>query len=224
MKKQILLAALLLVSMSAVAQDSSKWAVKIRGGAEWSTLTGDEAKDEKNDLGWTLGAEAEYRLSDRFSISGGLQYARLKGKSDEVEVERDSYYEFRTDHVKYMREYIQMPVLLNVYLLKGLALKAGIQPALRIGSKMEYRLTGWYDDNYGNGTTPDITDLNWTEKAGMNNVTHQMAFDIPVGISYEFHNVVLDARYHWGLSHVFKNGSDIRMRCLTVTLGYKFNM
>ena len=45
---------------------------------------------------------------------------------------------------------------------------------------------------------------------------------IPVGLSYEYKNIVLDARYNFGLIKVFK-GLDLTSRnsLITLTLGYK---
>ena len=59
---------------------------------------------------------------------------------------------------------------------------------------------------------------------GINAQTRQFAFDIPVGASYEYHNIILDARYHFALNKYFKEVMDMRNSYLTITLGYKFNM
>ena len=47
---------------------------------------------------------------------------------------------------------------------------------------------------------------------------------IPVGISYEYRNVTLDARYYFGLMHTMKKSCDGLNRCLSITLGYKFDV
>ena len=48
-------------------------------------------------------------------------------------------------------------------------------------------------------------------------------FSIPVGISYEYANVCLDARYNIGVSHVWKDG-DTNSQVFQLTLGYKFKL
>jgi hypothetical protein len=51
-------------------------------------------------------------------------------------------------------------------------------------------------------------------------------FSIPVGLSYEISNVVIDARYNFGLTKVYK-GSDViksKNSVIQITLGYKFDL
>jgi len=51
------------------------------------------------------------------------------------------------------------------------------------------------------------------------------AFAIPVGISYEYENVMLTARYNIGLSKVYNHDlSDSKNKVITVSVGYKFNL
>ena len=45
---------------------------------------------------------------------------------------------------------------------------------------------------------------------------------IPVGVSYEYKNIVLDARYNWGLVKVVNVGDAFYNRCFMLSLGYKF--
>jgi hypothetical protein len=49
---------------------------------------------------------------------------------------------------------------------------------------------------------------------------------IPVGLSYEYKNVVLDARYYFGLTKIdnTENPEDVRNRYFSVTLGYRFHL
>lgn len=44
-----------------------------------------------------------------------------------------------------------------------------------------------------------------------------------MGVSYEFKNVVLDARYNWGVTKVFDD-ADVKNSVFQVTLGYKFEL
>lgn len=50
-----------------------------------------------------------------------------------------------------------------------------------------------------------------------------MALSIPVGLSYEISNVVLDARYNWGVTKAF-DGLDSKNSVFQVTIGYKFQL
>ena len=57
-------------------------------------------------------------------------------------------------------------------------------------------------------------------------VLKSMDFGIPIGLSYEFKNIVLDARYYFGLRKIdnTEDEESIRNRCLTVTLGYRLHL
>ena len=50
-----------------------------------------------------------------------------------------------------------------------------------------------------------------------------VALSIPVGLSYEISNVVLDARYNWGVTKAF-DGLDSKNSVFQVTIGYKFQL
>ena len=51
---------------------------------------------------------------------------------------------------------------------------------------------------------------------------------IPVGLSYEYNNFVLDGRYNWGVTKINKNSvkgaDDTRNSVFQITLGYKFSL
>ena len=95
--------------------------------------------------------------------------------------------------------YLNVPLVANYYVAEGLALKAGVQMGFLLGAKVD--------------------DVDYKENC------KSTAFSIPVGISYEFENIVVDARYNIGATKVNKYGSkDQRSDFLLVTLGYKFSL
>ena len=55
---------------------------------------------------------------------------------------------------------------------------------------------------------------------------NKVNFAIPIGVSYEIENVVLDLRYNLGLNKTNKadNGNKARTDLIQITLGYKFNL
>lgn len=58
-------------------------------------------------------------------------------------------------------------------------------------------------------------------------VLNKVSLSIPVGISYEYRNVVLDLRYNIGVSHVYKEQSPYnasRGQTVMLTLGYGFDL
>jgi hypothetical protein len=54
-------------------------------------------------------------------------------------------------------------------------------------------------------------------------IAESFDFSVPVGISYEYANFQLDARYNIGCTKVFK-GTDEKNCVFQVTLGYKFDL
>ena len=83
--------------------------------------------------------------------------------------------------------------------MKGLAIKAGVQPAFNVRHKAS-----------ADGETADINDI-----ASFN-------FSIPVGLSYEIIDFVIDARYHIGVTTLVKDADFGRNSTFSFTLGYKF--
>lgn len=96
-------------------------------------------------------------------------------------------------------DYINIPILAQFYPTKGLAVKAGVQPGFNVRHKASYD---------GNSANMD----------GVNSFN----FSIPVGLSYEYQNFVLDARYNIGVTKLIKDEDQGRNSTFAITLGYKF--
>jgi opacity protein-like surface antigen len=96
-------------------------------------------------------------------------------------------------------DYLNIPITANFYVLPGFALKAGAQFGFLLNAK---------DDG------DDVKDK-----------CKKFNFAIPVGLSYEYENVVLDARYNISVTKVNKDGSDkMRSDLIQITVGYKFEL
>ena len=94
-------------------------------------------------------------------------------------------------------DYLNIPILAQYYLAKGFAIKGGLQPAFNVrhkaGGDADYTIDG-------------INSFN---------------LSIPVGLSYEFSNFVIDARYNIGLTKIIKDADQGRNSTFAITLGYK---
>ncbi|MBR4454439.1 MAG: outer membrane beta-barrel protein [Bacteroidales bacterium] len=53
--------------------------------------------------------------------------------------------------------------------------------------------------------------------------TNSFDFSVPVGLSYEYKNFVLDGRYNIGVTKIV-DGDDSKNRVFQITLGYKFKL
>lgn len=190
MKKMILTAVVLLSSVATFAQRAvGTVSLKPQVGVVGATMT--EFEKTKMKVGFTAGAELEYQLSDIFSLSGGVMYAQQGVKFDTGGDFKIGKTKIEFKDAKTNLAYINVPVMANVYVVPGLAVKLGVQPAFAV------------------------------DKGG----TKAKGFDlaIPVGLSYEFANVVIDGRYNWGVTKVFDN-LDAKNSVFQVTLGYKFDL
>ena len=194
MKKIVIMAAVLLSSLTAFAQhEVGSVTLQPKVGLNIASLTKADNADPRFGVG--AGVELEYQATDMFSVSAGVLYSMQGNK-----------YDVLGDNVTVTQklDYINIPILANVYVVKGLAVKLGIQPGFLVNNKTKGDILG----NKGEAEIRNAKDFD---------------FSIPVGLSYEFSNVVLDARYNWGVTKAFKN-SDSKNSVFQITLGYKFDL
>ena len=202
MKTWILTIVALLTSVVAVAQRrEGTCTVQPKVGLNVSTLS--NAQKTIGDA--CFGMEAEYMITNIFSLSAGVMVSNQGGKYDK-------------DGLRYTADidYANIPIMANVYVLPGLALKAGVQPGFRLKAKME-------TDN-GSYDVDEFYKLAGMLIPGEEPKVNKFDLAIPVGISYEYENVVLGARYNWGLLKVENIGNAYYNRVFEVTLGYKFEL
>lgn len=191
--KKFLASALMLLAASTTtfAQNAvGSFSLQPKAGISIADMTDTQGTTSR--IGFVGGLEGEYQASDIFSLSLGVNYSQegFKMKNSDNKIKLD---------------YINVPILANVYLTKGLAVKVGVQPGF----------------NVGNSVTVDGNTMSSSKKDydGIKSV----ALSIPVGLSYEISNVVLDARYNWGMTKAF-DGLDSKNSVFQVTIGYKFQL
>ena len=194
----ILMAVAMLASVASFAQHSvGTVTIQPKVGISVATLTDGDDVDPR--IGLVAGAEFEYQATDIFSISAGALYSMQGAKTDGMTVKMD---------------YINIPILANVYVVKGLAVKLGIQPGFNVNSEASIKGSGY------------------SVEGKLSDYTKTFDFSIPVGVSYEFNNIVLDARYNWGLTKWADNSKyasalgdvkvDSKHSVFQFTVGYKF--
>ena len=181
MKKFMMMVAMAFATLTASAQaEAGTLTLKPLVGINVANIT-DGGGDAK--VGLAAGAELGYQLNESFAVTAGAIYSMQGAKNDGVKMNLD---------------YINIPILANFYITKGLAVKAGIQPAFKVKSEAEYE-----------GVSGDVEGIK--------------SFDlsIPVGLSYEISDFVIDARYNWGMTKVLE-GFDSKNTVFQFTVGYKF--
>ena len=222
--KRIILGVLALVAAgAAMAQESySRWSLTPKAGLTVATFAGDDATDNSSSLAWAAGLEASLRPSNLLSYDFGLFYTRDRVKESGTDVYTMMTSEYVMSHYRLLTERIDMPLMVGLHVLPGLTLKTGVQPSFLVSATTSYHLTGYYED-YGKvdeqGQHPKIP-LDEQEKMGFKSHMRDLDFGIPIGASYEWRNIVVDARYNFSLRRVHK-GQHAHRRYLLLTLGYR---
>jgi hypothetical protein len=216
MKKILFIFALMTASVAVQAQhEEGDITIQPRVGITFSTISGNDllTDDAKMKTNLTYGFEGEYFITDKFSLAGGLLFTNQGYKFDYYEI-YNSDLESR-DQIKKTAKlnnyYAALPITLNYYLLEGLAVKAGVQPAFRVKTKMK-----------GDGINMDLDEALDFLFSNQEVTLNKFDFSIPVGLSYEYNRITFDARYNFGLTKLFKGIDDnCRNKVITLTLGYK---
>lgn len=188
MKKLFLMVvAAFMATTSINAQSAGEVYIKPTVGGTLTTVT--NHSEAKMKLGLVGGFELGYNFSENFGVTLGALYTMQGAKNDDGD--KASY------------DYINFPLLANVYVTKGLAIKAGPQIGFLTKAKSE-----------------DID---------IKSLCNKVDISIPVGLSYEISDFVIDARYNFGVTKIFKShadgwnidSNDARNSVIMLTVGYK---
>ncbi len=145
-------------------------------------------------FGLAAGLEFEGFLTDDVSLSFEAMYARQGGEK----VLDGTKTKIRVD-------YLRLPFMANFYVLKGLAVRMGIQMGVAISNHFNQSDT----NRSGN-----LSDIGYKAR--------EFEMSIPVGLMYEFKNhITIDARYNISTSKFFIDGDATRFNSFTLTIGYR---
>ncbi|MDO4819011.1 MAG: outer membrane beta-barrel protein [Prevotella sp.] len=158
--------------------------------------------ESKTKVGFTGGLEFGYQLNDWFQPSAGVFYSQQGSK---LKLYTGTHEE--VDRETLNADYITIPLLANFYLFDGFAVKAGLQPGIM---------------------------LRFNDDAGYNidDCTNKFQLQIPVGVSYQYQNFIIDARAMVPVTKVFDKDKlgdvmffdDSRNNTFSITLGYNFEL
>lgn len=224
MKKLFALVALCVATVSASAQSEvGTFTLQPKIGFNVSFLTnagksylveplGGKPMEGSRDvkLGFVAGVEGEYQITPMISVAAGLLYSMQGTKWEDLESQTAYYRAMSKDRMVNL-SYLNIPIVANFYVLKGFALKAGVQAGFLLDSKGKETIY----DNLENREVETSGDIEGIKKFDLS---------IPLGASYEFNNVVIDARYNLGLTKVCpgEDNKSSKNSVVQVTVGYKF--
>ena len=206
MKKFMMMVAMAFATLTASAQaEVGTLTLKPLVGMNLANVTKLDGNSTK--VGIAAGAELEYMLSDNFSLSAGAIYSQQGTKFDWS-------YEDEKANFKLNMDYINVPILANYYVAKGFAIKAGIQAGFKANAKckldMDTQVMEDIVNEYINPYTKALEDA-----------VKGFELSIPVGLSYQISDFVIDARYNFGVTKVL-DGDDCKNSVFQFTVGYKF--
>lgn len=199
MKRLVFIASVMMLPLMAYAQrEVGTLSFLPKAGLSVAYYTGDDGVDTKPRFGIVAGAEFEYQLMKELSLSAGMLYSQQgeKGKIKEP---------FQEVDLTAKTDYLNFPILVNVYVAKGFSVKFGVQPAVNVKA----------------GYSVSNSSFEWEGNLSYYGI-HVKTFDlaIPVGLSYELKNFVIDARYNIGVTKMAE-GDESRNRTFQFTIGYK---
>ncbi|SHM73762.1 porin family protein [Flavobacterium saccharophilum] len=213
MKKSMLVLCTLLLCATVTAQ-TDKVKIGVKAGLNISSLTSDENElDSSDKTGFTAGIMAEIPLAKNFSIQPEVLYSQqgMKFSYSDVDVQ-NSHYKSTIG-----LNYLNIPVMLKYYVVKGLSVQAGPQIGILLKANNKYQ------DNflgYENHETFNLSDY-------ANGIDTAVNF----GLGYQFKNkFYTDLRYTISYSDIFKDASantyiinsDMKNRVFQITVGYFF--
>lgn len=152
-----------------------------------------DADDTDPRIGLAAGAEFEYGLTDNIGLSAGVLYSMQGVKTTIID-----------DDCTWKLDYLNVPILANFYVAKGFAVKLGVQPGFKLSSKAKVK---------GSGASKEV-DVDGVKSVDLS---------IPVGLSYQYQNIVFDARYNWGVTKIVDD-ADSKHSVFQITVGYKFSL
>lgn len=219
----------MLVTSTLVSMAQNKpgtWSVIPHVGVSISSLLGGSGIYEVGDnmivevkphalLGFVGGTDVMYQASDVVGLSAGLSFVQAGCKFKDDKGKNSVVY-----NRNLRMNYVTMPILIHSYLLPGFSVKAGIEPTLLVSAKSHEVQQSYEVDKEGKKSNFHEDEFTIDMKNGM----RKFGLSIPIGVSYEYENVVLGALYHVGVFNIYKKGDSSRNSVFEVSVGYKLNL
>ena len=228
--RRLFLLSLFVLSVFAVQAQPKwgTWSVVPHVGVSFANLTNDAVHVADNRIshsqtriGFSGGADVYYQLTDKLALSGGVAYTQAGCNFKDIPADLNAKHGTVFHNAYFNLGYVDVPLLAHIYISKDLALSIGCQPSFLTKATSHTEMQDYETDGKGGIKY----DKNEVSEGDVKHWYKKTAFAIPVGISYEYENVMLTARYNFGLSNVYGHDlGDSKNRIITVSVGYKFNL
>lgn len=195
--KKITLALGLLLGGIATSQAQTGVQFGLKTGVSMAVLDGTINQETKYKPGLHLGTVMRWRPSTRVAIQPELVYSR-QGSSNEMTVGRGITLENKTK-----LSYLNLPILLKVYLGEVVNLQVGPQFGLLLGARQDGQVG--YQSNSGNGGYISATKDVKADYKGDVGICGGLGIDLKNGL-------LVAARLNYGLTDINNNQLDKQIR------------
>ena len=180
--------------------DSELVQIGVKGGVNFATVTGDGFESPDSRTSFNAGFVAEIPFSERFSIQPEVLYS---GQGFDVKrFDQDNFLD-NDENVEYLLDYIQIPILAKIYLVKGLNVQAGPQIGFKINEEIDYQ------------PNDDAGDFDLDE-------TEDIDISLAAGVEYKFDGgFFIQGRYNYGFTELIKD-YDVHNSVFQVGVGFMF--
>ncbi len=179
----------------------------VRGGVNFSGMTGDNAPNSEMKVGGNFGAFAEYSSASMWGVTAEINYM-MKGTDIEEDNNTPVLFPNNTNVIKL--NYLNIPVYGNLFFGTG-----KLRPKIFLGPSFNVLMQATATTESG-----DDIDLDDTIEG------FELAAVGGVGLHYQFTNenwAILDVRYHWGISDIHNDDNvELTNQVLSVNLGFSF--
>lgn len=201
------------VSLSNITNESLNIAANSTGS--------DYSLDSKYREGALGGVDVQYQVNNILALSAGLSYSRLGCKYEDSDITGFQPGEYNVfSNCRISIDYLNLPLLAHAYIANGFSVNAGVQVGYKVHSNMHTESTKVTINKNGSYSYADVPQKDDKEYLYIN----KFDFSIPVGISYEYANVVLDLRYNIGITKVLDLTDHGENRSIAFSVGYKLNL
>ncbi|MBU3025230.1 porin family protein [Zobellia galactanivorans] len=195
MKKYVfLIIGFTMTSLVSAQAWSDEFQFGVKGGVNMATVSGENFDSPDGRASFYAGVLAEAPISDRFSIQPEVFYSRQGFDIDGSAATPDA--EFQID-------YIQVPLMMKIYLLDGLNIQAGPQFGFKVNEELDFSPSD-SENEFDSDSLRDF-DLQLTS-----------------GLEYKLlESLFVQVRYTYGLSELIED-VDVHNSVFSAGIGYMF--
>lgn len=177
-------------------------------------------------LGFTGGLDLQYQFTPVVAVSVGASYTQAGSHSGDFENTYQNHF-YGVHDIRFTTGYVDVPVLSHIYVVKNFSVNAGLQASFLTNAKLSYETTAY--ERLVDEAGIETGEIKYSQKDAETKIDKKdemksTQFYIPLGVSVEYENVVIDGRYNIPLTKNDSHDFYGKNKIFQVTVGYKFNL